>query len=204
LPSGKVFGGVDVMAGDSMFDKNIPPQDQINKDGGIGQLGWAKLYGALGFDTFMNQINVPPAGVLSGGPTKKGYTTKSGDEVIISSSSGAWIMGYKVTFMKAGTELDINVLPGEVVAGKPENVNQNVHTESVLEQFTNSNEKIAVIVIGSIAVVAIGVAAAGVLTKKRLQKKKSEATKMAIRSFLDARLIIEDFPEENNPSFDNY
>jgi len=102
LPTGKTFGGFEVAIGDTKYNKAIPPQDQVNKDGGYGELGWAKLSARIGSDYFMSDINVPPNAVLSGGPSKLGYVTKTGDEVILSATSYAWVMGYRITFMKSG------------------------------------------------------------------------------------------------------
>jgi len=102
LPAGKVLGGFEVAVGDTKYDQSKPPQDQVNKDGGYGELGWAKLTSKIGSDYFMSSINVPPNAVLSGGPTQLGYVVKSGNEIVVSASSYAWIMGYRVTFMKSG------------------------------------------------------------------------------------------------------
>jgi len=102
IPKGKIVGGIDVSVGDSGYDKSLPPQDQINKDGGIGSLGWAKITATLSLsgEIMIYSGNAPPAGVLSGGPETTGYVSGAGEEIIVTSSSYAWVMGYKVVFMK--------------------------------------------------------------------------------------------------------
>jgi len=102
LPTGKIIGGFELSVGDTKFDKSIPPQDQVNKDGGYGELGWAKVTATLSKsdEDCLHNANVPPAGVLSGGPVTSGYIIKKGEEIVIDSSSYAWVMGYKVVFMK--------------------------------------------------------------------------------------------------------
>jgi hypothetical protein len=105
LPPGKVFGGLEVSIGDTVFDQSRPAEEQRNKDGHYGTLGWAKLGASLTHadgsgEAFLRNMNVPPSGVLSGGPVESGYVTKPGDEIVLEASSGAWVMGYRVQFMK--------------------------------------------------------------------------------------------------------
>ena len=107
LPAGKVFGSLEVAVGDTVYDKNRPVSDQKNQDGHVGKLGWAKLYAHVeGSDgkrspSFMEKVNVPPSGVLSGGPVEPGYVARPGDEIVISSQGHkSWVMGYRVTFME--------------------------------------------------------------------------------------------------------
>jgi len=102
IPKGKIFGGFDISVGDSIYDMSVPPEDQINKDGGEGKLGWAKLDAKLSVsgEQVMYQSNVPPAGVLSGGPETSGYIVEANEEIVVSPTSYAWVMGYKVVFMK--------------------------------------------------------------------------------------------------------
>lgn len=110
LPEGKKLGGLEVAVGDTVFDKNRPASEQTNQDGHYGTLGFAKLsarlqnsQGATGSSygkAFMERMNVPPSGVLSGGPVDVGYVTKAGDEIVIDASSNAWVMGLRVQFVK--------------------------------------------------------------------------------------------------------
>jgi len=106
LQAGKVLGGVEVSLGDTNYDQSIPPQDQINKDGGYGQLGWAKLTATLSEsdEDCMYNYNVPPNGVLSGGPETSGYVVQKGEELILYSSSYSWVMGYKIVYMKSSLD----------------------------------------------------------------------------------------------------
>ncbi len=106
LPEGKRIGSVEVACGDTEFNKNLPADQQRNKDGHIGKLGWAKLYGRIvnghtRSQDFMVNVNVPPAGVLSGGPADPNYITQPGDEIEIESRGHrSWVMGYRVQFIE--------------------------------------------------------------------------------------------------------
>lgn len=108
LPPGKKIGSVEVACGDTNFDRHRPAEQQRNKDGHYGELGWAKLHarirhGATGKTSkdFMVNVNVPPAGVLSGGPAEAGYVTKPGDEIEIESRGHeSWVMGYRIQFVE--------------------------------------------------------------------------------------------------------
>lgn len=108
LPPGKKIGSVEIACGDTEFDKSRPTEQQRNKDGHYGKLGWAKLHARIRHgDTgktskdFMVNVNVPPAGVLSGGPTDAGYVTKPGDEIEIESRGHqSWVMGYRIQFVE--------------------------------------------------------------------------------------------------------
>lgn len=102
IPAGKKLGGFEISIGDTKYDKSKPPQDQINKDGGYGQLGWAKITATLSIsqEECITSANVPPAGVLSGGPQSQNYIVNSNEEIVVYSSSYAWVMGYKIVFMK--------------------------------------------------------------------------------------------------------
>lgn len=110
LEPGKVFGGFECSCGDTAFDKNKPAEQQRNKDGHYGRLGWGKLYARVqnsqtsGPSTrtpyFMERVNVPPSGVLSGGPPQAGYVAKEGDEIVVESQGHkSWIMGYRISYM---------------------------------------------------------------------------------------------------------
>jgi len=111
LPPGKVLGGFEIAVGDTELDKNRPLEEQRNKDGHYGKLGWAKLYARVQNSNssgpnarsayFMDRVNVPPSGVLSGGPNEKGYVTQPGDEIVVESQGHrSWVMGYRVQFME--------------------------------------------------------------------------------------------------------
>lgn len=99
LQPGKKFVNLELAIGDTH-------QDEIaNKDGHIGTLGWAKIYSGLSTDgqvdtqQFMHNVNVPPAGVLAGGPEKTDKITLEGDEIVIESKSDtSFLMGYRVAY----------------------------------------------------------------------------------------------------------
>jgi hypothetical protein len=114
LPPGKRFGSFEISCGDTTYDRSQSPEEQRNKDGHYGGLGFAKLCARLenralrekydwDYDqplNFMHRINVPPAGVLSGGPIEPGYVTKPGDEIVVESEDHeTWVMGYRIQFM---------------------------------------------------------------------------------------------------------
>ncbi|MBI4816771.1 MAG: hypothetical protein HY791_10965 [Deltaproteobacteria bacterium] len=108
LPEGKVFGSLEVSVGDTSVDTSRPLSEQKNQDGHIGRLGFAKLYAhverADGSKSkpFMENVNVPPSGVLSGGPAESGISAKAGDEIVITSQAHkSWVMGYRVTLLDA-------------------------------------------------------------------------------------------------------
>lgn len=109
LPPGKVLGGFEIAVGDTAFEPSRPASEQRNKDGHVGRLGWAKLYAWLSHngqrgEQFMEKVNVPPSGVLSGGPAQTGYVTQPGDEIVVQSQGHlSWVMGYSVKFMEPGT-----------------------------------------------------------------------------------------------------
>lgn len=99
LQPGKRFVNLELAVGDTH------PDGVANKDGHIGTLGWAKIYVGLmmvdqeGTKQFMRNVNVPPAGVLAGGPEKTDKVIQDGDEVIIESQSDtSYLMGYRIAY----------------------------------------------------------------------------------------------------------
>ena len=105
LPQGLILGGFELACGDTFYDPSVPPEEQKNKDGHYGSLGNAKIFVRLSSETesFIVNANVPPAGVISGGPIRSGYCTKAGDVLIVESRHHpSWIMGYRVVFMQPG------------------------------------------------------------------------------------------------------
>ena len=99
LEPGKKFVNLELAIGDTH-------QDGIaNKDGHNGTLGWAKIYAGLAtkghMDTsnFMHNVNVPPAGVLAGGPEQSDKVIQDGDEIVIESKSDtSYLMGYRIAY----------------------------------------------------------------------------------------------------------
>jgi len=99
LEPGKKFVNLELAIGDTH-------QDGIaNKDGHIGTLGWAKIYaglsrkGQMDKNNFMQNVNVPPAGVLAGGPEQTDSNIQEGDEIVIESKSDtSYLMGYRIAY----------------------------------------------------------------------------------------------------------
>lgn len=98
LPVGVKIKSLEVSIGDTWF----------RSGGSDHQLGWAKFNAFVktknGTERFMDTINVPPQGVLSGGPTDPEYVTQSGDEIILSSQHTSYLMGYRILFDKTETK----------------------------------------------------------------------------------------------------
>lgn len=99
LQPGKKFIGLEVSAGDTH------PDGITNKQGGIGTLGWAKIYAGLktpgqeDAQYFMRNVNVPPAGVLAGGYNEAEHIVKDGEELVIESKQDAtYVMGYRIAY----------------------------------------------------------------------------------------------------------
>lgn len=97
LPTGRKLVSFEISAGDTH------PDQMHNKDGHTGTLGWAKLYAGIRnssgqVDYFMNRVNVPPAGVLAGGP-KEEKIIKEGEELVVESRDDrTYVMGYRLGF----------------------------------------------------------------------------------------------------------
>lgn len=99
LEPGKKFVNLELAVGDTH------PDGIQNKDGHTGTLGWAKIYAGLKSpgqeDTqyFMRNVNVPPAGVLAGGPEQADRIVQDGEEIVIDSRSDtSYLMGYRVAY----------------------------------------------------------------------------------------------------------
>lgn len=110
LPPGKKLGGVEVACGDTFFDQSKPVEKQVNKDQHYGVLGWAKLYVCLNNskkkkkkhegEWMLYNANVPPSGVLSGGPRMKGHVTLEEDEIVVESRHfSTWVMAYRIVYL---------------------------------------------------------------------------------------------------------
>jgi hypothetical protein len=107
LPEGKQFHLLEVACGDTFIDPGKPIEEQKNKDGHYGTLGWARLWAKISSSSspsssgyFMENENVPPFGVLFGGPEAEAERIKAGDELLIESRRfPTWIMGYRVQLL---------------------------------------------------------------------------------------------------------
>jgi len=101
LKPGLRFTGIEIAIGDTH------PDNQPNKDGTTGTLGWSRLNmgaqrpGSSKIDWFTEEQGVPPEGVLFGGPNQSDFVAKSGDKLVIRSSSDtAYVMGVRVWYDK--------------------------------------------------------------------------------------------------------
>lgn len=99
LEPGKKFVNLELAVGDTH------PDGIHNKDGHMGTLGWAKIYAGLkspdqeNVQYFMRNVNVPPAGVLAGGPEEANRVIQDGEEIIIESRADtSYLMGYRIAF----------------------------------------------------------------------------------------------------------
>jgi len=104
LTAGLILGGFEISCGDTYFNPQTPAEQQRNKDGHLGSLGNAKLFVRLTGEGrhFMNNVNVPPAGVLSGGPCLADYVVRPNDEIIVESRHHpSWVMGFRVVYLQA-------------------------------------------------------------------------------------------------------
>ncbi len=95
LPAGKNPISLEIAVGDTWFNYKGP---------GKYQLGWAKFNADLYRDgssqeRFMDNVNVPPQGILSGGLSDNEFVAQEGDELILSSSAGTtYLMGWRVMY----------------------------------------------------------------------------------------------------------
>lgn len=92
LLAGKMLKSLEVSIGDTWFNY---------KGSGTFQLGWAKLTAYIqkkggSCDKFINNANIPPQGVILGGP-EKDYIAEEGDEVVIESYPTSYLMGWRLT-----------------------------------------------------------------------------------------------------------
>jgi len=101
LQPGKKFVNLELAIGDTHSD------GIQNKDGHTGTLGWAKIYAGLKNPTqenvqyFMKHVNVPPAGVLAGGPEQADRVIQNGEEIVIDSRlDTSYLMGYRVAYQE--------------------------------------------------------------------------------------------------------
>ena len=98
LENGKRLLSVELAVGDTH------PDGIRNKDGHIGTLGWAKIdmdivKGGVVVDTLTRGANVPPAGVLFGGPTSMGGLKINGESLVITAKGDiAYVMGYRLAY----------------------------------------------------------------------------------------------------------
>lgn len=98
LPAGKIFSGIDVALGDSHPDK------MINKDGGYGTPGWAKI--SIGTKLkneniiwFVDSDNIGPQQTTTGMHLDKSHRIQNEEELVLKiSSDTAYIMAIRIHF----------------------------------------------------------------------------------------------------------
>lgn len=100
LPGGKDLVQIEVAAGDT-------------ENGTKPRLGWAKLWvgiqreGSNKVDWFVQNANVPPQGVISGGPALEHSAIKDGDRLVIKSAQDTtYVMGYRLAYKEDKPEQD--------------------------------------------------------------------------------------------------
>jgi hypothetical protein len=93
---------VEISVGDTEHLTEINP-----KTGRHTRLGYAKLWVGIKrketdqVDWFMENVNIPPQGVLAGGPSLKNSKIQPGDELVIEARADtAYLMGYRLTYSK--------------------------------------------------------------------------------------------------------
>jgi hypothetical protein len=100
LPAGRKLIQAEVAAGDTEHLSKVNP-----KTGKPTRLGWAKL--SIGIqhadsqdvEWFVTRANVPPQGVLAGGPTLEAADIRDGDRLVIHSSDDtSYVMGWRLAF----------------------------------------------------------------------------------------------------------
>ena len=106
LEPGKVLGDFEIAVGDSGYDKTRPSSEQGTRTAASGP--WAtRSCDEAGLkdgttDDLIVKANVPPQGVISGGPKQQGYVTKPGDEIVVESRAHkSWVMGCRATYMES-------------------------------------------------------------------------------------------------------
>jgi len=103
LDAGKSLAQVEVALGDTEHLASINP-----KAGRHTRLGWAKLWVGIKraetgeIDWFIENANIPPQGVIAGGPHLEQNKVKQGDKLIIESrADAAYIMGWRLAYKEA-------------------------------------------------------------------------------------------------------
>ena len=97
---------LDLEVGQQLIQMEVAVGDTENI-GGRTRLGWAKLWvgiqhaGSGQVEWFIQNANVPPQGVIAGGPNFKDSLIKNGDKLVIESRADtSYIMGWRLAYKK--------------------------------------------------------------------------------------------------------
>ena len=100
LDSGKELMNVEVAIGDTEHLRTINPETRRNM-----RLGWAKLWVGVRraktgqTEWFVKNANIPPQGVIAGGPHLENSKIELGDELILESRADtSYVMGWRLAY----------------------------------------------------------------------------------------------------------
>jgi len=100
LDSGKELLNIEVAIGDTEHLSSRNPETHRNT-----RLGWAKLWIGIrraktgNVDWFVKNANIPPQGVIAGGPHLDNSKIEPGDELILESRADtSYVMGWRLTY----------------------------------------------------------------------------------------------------------
>ncbi len=109
LDPSKKLVQVEIAAGDT---ENL--QGISDSSGKSMRLGWAKLWVGIqkadsgSVEWFISKANVPPQGVIAGGPELEHTMIQEGDKLVIESRDDAtYIMGWRIAYEKAEAESEV-------------------------------------------------------------------------------------------------
>lgn len=100
LESGKELLNVEIAIGDTEHLSHRNPETYRNT-----RLGWAKLWVGIrraktgNMEWFIKNANIPPQGVIAGGPHLKNAEIETGDELVLESRADAsYVMGWRLAY----------------------------------------------------------------------------------------------------------
>ena len=100
LESGKKLLNIEIAIGDTEHLSHRNPETYRNT-----RLGWAKLWAGIrraktgNIEWFIKNANIPPQGVIAGGPHLENSKIEEGDELILESrADSSYIMGWRLAY----------------------------------------------------------------------------------------------------------
>lgn len=100
LEPGKELLNVEIAIGDTEYLDHLNPETYRNT-----RLGWAKLWVGLkraknnNTEWFIKNANIPPQGIIAGGPHLENGKIEADDELILESRADtSYVMGWKITY----------------------------------------------------------------------------------------------------------
>lgn len=100
LESGKELLNVEIAIGDTEYLNHRNPETYRNT-----RLGWAKLWVGIkrvqtgNIEWFVKNANIPPQGVIAGGPHLENSKIEPGDELVLESRADAsYVMGWRLAY----------------------------------------------------------------------------------------------------------